>query len=342
MNRVQSLTRFDADNPVTLNFFTYMSLAVSKELPRAICITRNAALRRTLRRTLNATGSSVEFIDHLSEERATGAAIIVIDKDCRRQSDPRLIQVIGRGGKIIILGDSIEDDEVVRLLRHAPMDHVISDGQEPDESELIVTSVKLLSGDIFGLQKYLAWGTRIQEEKIGTYEAKRRSLQRIAEHAKEVGARRQVIAKIESVTDELLMNALYDAPAIRNGMSRQARIDKSTDGELPGEEAALLRYACDGRYFAVSVQDNYGELHKEVILDHLSRARAERGRPKAAGSAGGGAGLGLYFILSSVTRFIANIDPGRRTEVICLFDLRQRGRDADMCARSLHIFRKDD
>lgn len=342
MNGMQSLTRFDAENPATLNFFTYMTMVVSNELPRAVCITRNAALRRTLRRTLNATGTAVEFIDQLSEELATGAAIIVIDQDCRRQSDPRLIQVVGRGGKIIILGDSIEDDEVVSLLRDLPMDHVISDSQDPDESELVVTSVKLLSGDIFGLHKYLAWGTKIYEETINTYEGKRMALLHVADHAKEVGARRQVIAKIESVTDELLMNALYDAPAIRNGVSRQARIDKSTEGELPAEEAALLRYACDGRYFAVSVQDNYGELHKEAILDHLSRARAEKGRPKPPDcSEHGGAGLGLYFILSSVTRFIANIDPGRRTEVICLFDLRQSGRNADMCARSLHIFRKN-
>ncbi len=310
--------------------------------PRALCITRNAALRRTLRRTLNAAGSTVEFIDHLSQERATGAALIIIDHDCRKQSDPGLIQVIGDGGKIIILGDSLEDEEVVALIRDLPMDHVISDLQDPDESELVVTSVKLLSGDIFGLQKYLSWGVVVHEYLIKTYEQKRQSLIRISEHAKEVGARRQVIAKIESVTDELLMNALYDAPAIRTGVSRQSRIDKSTESELPTEEAALLRYSCDGRYFAVSVQDNYGELHKEAILDHLTRARQEKGRPKPPDSDNGGAGLGLYFILSSVTRFIANIDPGQRTEVICLFDLRQSGRNADACARSLHIFRKSD
>jgi hypothetical protein len=318
-----------------------MSLVASREIPRVVCITRNAALRRTLRRALNACGSTVEFIDDLTEEQTNGAALIVLDRDGRRESDPRTINVIGRGGKIIIPGDSIEDDEVVTLLRDLPMDHVISDLQEADTSELVVTSVKLLSGDIFGVQKYLAWGTKVHETVINTYEAKRFALLRVAEQAKQVGARRQVIAKIESVTDELLMNAMYDAPSIRTGMTRRSRIDMSTEGELPLEEAALLRYACDGRYFAVSVQDNYGELHKEAILDHLRRARAEKGRPKPAGPDNGGAGLGLYFILSSVTRFIANVDPGQRTEVICLFDLQQSGRKAGICARSLHIFRKN-
>jgi hypothetical protein len=299
-------------------------------------------LRKTLRRTLKAVGTSVEFTDEFTPETATGAALIIIDQDCRRHSDPGTIQVVGEGGKVIIMGESLEDDEVVSLLRRLPMNHLISDAHQPDESELVVTSEKLLSGDIFGLQKYLAWGAKRHERIIAGYADKRSALLDVAAHAKEVGARRPVIAKIESVSDELLMNALYDAPAIREGVSRKSRIDKSNDGEIPSDEAALLCYASDGRYFAVSVQDNYGELHKEAILDHLSRARAAKGQPKPHTAPGtGGAGLGLYMILSSVTRFIANIEPGRRTEVICLFDLRQSGREANSVAQSLHIFETD-
>ena len=267
------------------------------------------------------------------------AAIIVIDQDSRRDSDPQLIEVMGEAGKIIAIGDSIDDDEVLAFLRSQPMNHVISDPHASDERELLVTSVKLLSGDIFGLQKYLAWGVKIHEIDVRSYDQKRTALLDIANHARVVGARRQLIARIESVTDELLMNALYDAPAISKGKSRRTRIDEASEEHPSEEESALLRYACDGRYFAVSVQDNYGELHKEAIIDHLSRARAERGRPNMAVSESGGAGLGLYFILSSVTRFVANIDPGERTEVVCLFDLRQSGREANSCAESLHIFK---
>ncbi len=154
----------------------------------------------------------------------------------------------------------------------------------------------------------------------------------VTAHAREVGARRPLIARIESVVDELLMNALYDAPAARHGVAADTR-----SGQPAADARAQLRWAGDGRYFAVSVQDDFGELHKESILDHLERARRERGKPRSSDEVGG-AGLGLYFILSSVTRFIANIEPGRRTEVVCLFDLKQSGRDAETCARSLHVF----
>src|SRR5262249_11668392 len=95
----------------------------------------------------------------------------------------------------------------------------------------------------------------------------------------------------------------------------------------------------DGKFFGLSVCDSYGALRKQNILDNLERARNQQGMPKAPDPGGSsGAGLGLYFILSSATRFIANIQPGHATEVICLFDIRRGPRDSAYCARSLNIF----
>lgn len=310
--------------------------------PRALCIIGNPALRRVLRRTLQAAGSTVEFVDSLDslvDGQLDGdgpPGLVVIDADVRRSIGmPTIVDKVGSEGNLIMLGESLEDSDVVDIVRNNPLDHVITDAAA-DESEMVVTSVKLLSGDIFGLEKYLSWGVKVYDLSIASYEEKRISLLTVAEHAKTVGARRQVIAKIESVTDELLMNAMYDAPAVSRGEAPVVPTEPDARPVDP-RATARLRYACDGRYFAVSVEDQYGELHKEAILDHVQRARAERGRP-LANEGRGGAGLGLYFILSSVTRFIANVEPGKRTEVVCLFDLRQSGREAEACARSLHIF----
>jgi hypothetical protein len=304
---------------------------MSATAPRAVCVTTSTPLRRLLRRTLNAAGSHVEFQD-VVDGSEDGAAIVFIDQATRRGLSSESIDKLG---ELVVLGDSLEDADVVELMRKRGVSHVISDADDPDDTELVVTSVKLLSGDLFGLEKYLSWGVKVADRAIESYEDKREALVAVTQQARDAGARRPLIARIESVVDELLMNAMYDAPAVRRGDPRADRLAPQ------GEGRALLRWASDGRYFAVSVQDDYGELHKEAILDHLVRARAERGRPRAAedaASAVGGAGLGLYFILSSVTRFIANIEPGKRTEVVCLFDLKQTGRDGDSCARSLHVF----
>src|SRR5262249_15236244 len=192
-----------------------------------------------------------------------------------------------------------------------------------DEDEVVITTVKLLTGDIFGMEKYLTWGVSILEREVTGYDDKRLAIARVADHAREVGCRRQMVARIETACDELLMNALYDAPAAANGKAPTKT------------EPALLRYGCDGAFFGLSVRDAYGPLRKQAILHNIERARDEQVTPRAPdASETGGAGLGLYFILSSATRFIANIDPGKSTEVICLFDMRGTARDFHYRAKS--------
>lgn len=310
--------------------------------PRALCLAGDPALRRTLRRALQAVGSTCEFADGPAALDREGEPpdLVVLDSQARKDVDPaRLAALHGGGTKVVVVGESIGEDEILQLLGQAPYNHLIAESTDPDADELVVTTVKLLRGDIFGLEKYLAWGVLVHERDISDYEDKRRVLLDVAEFARETGARRQLVARIESVTDELLMNALYDAPAVRYGV--RPRIgERSRAGLGPlGGERVQLRFACDGQYFAVSVRDNYGELRKEAILANVARARAERGSPRFASTdSGGGAGLGLFFVISSVTRFIANVEPGKITEVICLFDLRATGRELEGWARSLHVF----
>jgi hypothetical protein len=256
--------------------------------------------------------------------------LIVLDAQSRREVDLRQLSSLLRS-QIIVVGESLEHEEVLSLLREKALNHVFADsfsGAGPSEDEaLVITSGKVFQRDIFGVEKYLAWGALVHERVVPSYERKREALLEVAAYATDVGARRQVVARVETVTDELLMNALYDAPAIRYGAAQRTHI---------AESPAVLRYACDGRYLGVSVRDGYGELRKDAILDHILRARAMRGTPQLKPS--GGAGLGLYFVLTSVARFIANVAPGQLTEVIGLFDIKATGREQEGCARSLHMF----
>ena len=235
--------------------------------------------------------------------------------------------------QLIVVGESLADDGVLALLREKTLNHVFSDSED---DILVVTSGKVRQGDVFGLEKYLAWGAMVHERAVPSYDEKREALLEVAAYATEVGARRQVVARIESVTDELLMNALYDAPALHYGVAQRDAQRARAGSHAEREAPAVLRYACDGRYLGVSVRDGYGELRKDAILDHVERARALRGTPQLKPT--GGAGLGLYFVITSVARFVANVAPGQLTEVIGLFDIRATGREQDSCARSLHVF----
>lgn len=299
---------------------------------RAVCVTRDVVLRRTLRRSLHAAGSEVEFVDTI-DAVDRDAALVVIDRPTHDALTADARAAVAAGRALLVLGASLADDGTVDGLRADGCNHVITTSDEHDDAELVVTSGKLASGDFFGLEKYLAWGVRVHAREVGNYEEKRAALGAVTQSARDAGGRRSTVARIESVVDELLMNAMYDAPAAARGDAPRLPTDVLERVAAP----ALLRWASDGRHFAVSVEDRFGALAKGAIVEHLQRARAERGRPRTPAESAG-AGLGLYFIVSSVTRFIANVDLGHRTEVIGLFDLRQAGRDGDACARSLHVF----
>ena len=90
---------------------------------------------------------------------------------------------------------------------------------------------------------------------------------------------------------------------------------------------------------AVSVSDGYGAISQRDVIDHVRRARDDPGRPNPATTDEPGAGLGLYLVLANVASLIVNVDPGRLTEVVCLFDLAKRDRRAIAAGvRSLHVF----
>src|SRR5690606_37964758 len=157
---------------------------------------------------------------------------------------------------------------------------------------------------------------------------KRAAIHEVLAWAEGAGARKPIVHRLANVIDELLMNALHDAP-------RESRPILLADNQ----GRAVLRWGCDDHTIAVSVSDGFGALRQRDVIDHVRRARDERGRPNPATTEEPGAGLGLYLVLANVASLIVNVDPGRQTEVVCLFDLAKPSRRAITSGvRSLHVF----
>ena len=89
---------------------------------------------------------------------------------------------------------------------------------------------------------------------------------------------------------------------------------------LDAAEAAELRFGCDGECFALAVEDPFGTLAPERARQHLAESLRLRTVPVREGP--GGAGLGLFEVLSSVSHLLIDVAPGSRTEVLA----RLRGR----------------
>lgn len=279
--------------------------------PRAICVSRDRSLRGVVDPALVAAGIAVEHFDGVPDDTA-GAALIVVDRATRQGAGDRLATV---AAPVVVVGDDLGDDGLYAAMLEAPVSHVVAD---PGDRDLGITSEKLVSGDLFGLEKYLAPGTIVNERTIAGDADRRNAIGTVCAWADAIGTRRPVVHRLASVADELLMNALHDTPA-----------------SAPG---AVFRWGADDRMIAISVADVFGALRQRDVIGHVRRARSERGRPLSELSDQRGAGIGLYLVLANVASLVVNVETGRRTEVVCLFDRTVPGRRAAPSARSLHVF----
>jgi hypothetical protein len=285
---------------------------------RALCVSDDPGVRRDVGDALAGAGYAVDACDALPLDCGT-AAIVVVDRAARQAAGARLC---GVAAPVVVVGDNLDDEALFSLMADAPVSHLVED---PRDRDLGITSEKLASGDLFGLEKYLAAGARVGERVVASDGDRRAAIGEISAWAEGTGARRPLVHRLANVVDELLMNALFDAPALASPA---------------GDRRAVLRFGRDDRALAISVSDPFGSLSQRDVIDNIRRARSERGRPQAETASQRGAGLGLYFILANVASLVVNIDPGHRTEVVCLFDLVRRDlRPAvPRGVRSLHVF----
>lgn len=273
---------------------------------RAICVSHDDGVCANVDRALAHTGLAVEHVQEVPAD-TTGAALVIADRTARQAAGDALR---AQPVPVIVVGDDLDDDGLISLMLDGPVRHLVED---PGDPTLGVTSAKLASGDVWGLEKYLAPGAHVLERVVCDELDKRRAVDEVCAWAESISARRAAVHRLASIVDELLMNALLAAPAAPR---------------------AVLRWASDARTLAVSVLDDHGTLRQRDLIDHVRRARHERGRPRPANESGeGGAGLGLYLVLANVAGLVVNLAPGRRTEMVCLLDLAKVSR-----TRSLHVF----
>ena len=306
---------------------------------RAICVSHDAALQRIVERALARAGVAVEHCDDVPEH-TRGAVLVVVDRAAREAAGDRLREV---AAPVVIVGGDLDDDALIAAMLEAPVSHLVGD---PVDRDLGITSHKLASGDLFGLEKYLIGGGAVGERSVANDTDKRHAVGEICAWAEAIGARRPIVHRLASVADELMMNALHDAPGAPVGAERSPEpgasppeaVDVSAETHLPPERRAVLRWGSDDDVIAISVGDSCGALRQRDVIDHVRRARSERGRPRPESEAQRGAGLGLYLVFANVASLVINVEAGRRTEVVCLFDRARLTQPAVSSVRSLHVF----
>lgn len=220
------------------------------------------------------------------------------------------------------------------------VDHVIAN-RAPAQwtiNELRVTIQKILQRDIFGIDKYLGPGTPIQTLVVRGSSDREVYNTQVMNFAEENRLGQYMAKLVFGITEELLMNAIYDAP-VAGGRHHYGDLPRTTSVELEPGEYASLSYGCDGSVFAIAVTDPFGALTRPKLFQYLKKVLRRGDSTSLIDTKKGGAGLGLFKILYSSHALVCNVEEGKHTEVMALIDIQHQVRDFSKMARSVHYFR---
>jgi len=243
-------------------------------------------------------------------------------------------------GLVLMTSDNITN-YLPCLKKLSSIPHIVS-RVESDRTftvkNIMTTAIKLLSRDIFGLEKYVSWGVEIHSQPVTSSKQRPEVIALVDSYFEKVGVRRANRDRMRVVLEEMLMNAIYDAPADPQGNALYNHLPRTTELALKAEEQGVVRYATDGMLIAVSVQDPFGSLKGNTILRYLEHNYGDAASENADHQNKGGAGRGLHQIVENSDLVVFNVDPGKKTEVIALFNVEVK--ESTHQNPSFHLFIK--
>lgn len=204
--------------------------------------------------------------------------------------------------------------------------------------ELVTTVRKIFNSDIFGVKHYVNYGTESEIYHIRDSEQRSEYIDAVKDFCNKYHVRTSVTQAVELFCEELLMNAIYDAPRDENGQELYGQKSRRDRVLLRPREAARMEFACDGEKMVISVSDPFGAITWDVVRRYLSRCFTGERKVSNLNEEGGGAGLGLYFCFNAANSFVINVNPDNRSEFIGVFDLLAPPKERNRLYSSLHFF----
>jgi len=240
---------------------------------------------------------------------------------------------------LVLMHDS-DGDELGAMLERGNLSFLLANPMPLLAEELSTTVQKLSRNEIFGLEKYLTWGVEIRELVLADAQQRRPLVAEVAEDVRRAQLGPRALAAATLIADELLSNAVFNAPVDDQGAPTHAHDIRTDARPLSADrDRVTLRYACDARYLALEVNDQYGSLDRATILRCLTKA-SNRVRDKVSMTTRG-AGIGLATVYGSCNHLVFNLEPGKRTQVIALIDVRFRPTELGNTVCSFGIFKSE-
>ncbi len=169
----------------------------------------------------------------------------------------------------------------------------------------------------FGLTHLLKPGTKIQNIKLASTHQKQDAVEAIKNYLIAAKFQSRMATVIANAVDELLMNAMFDAPVDDIGKPLFSATARNTVFKLEGKNAVEMNIGYDGELVAITAVDYFGSLDKVKLLTHISKIYTEEEYKVRTSVAG--AGIGLATVFRSGGSFFFVSESRVKTEVTVFF-----------------------
>lgn len=291
---------------------------MSGSVPSILIVHSDRKTQRTVQRILGVTGYRVDVADDLEQAIRLLAHIrpVLVVFDGSLQSPAQLVDAARANGTeacMTLLGPS-SAERVPAILGLGAVTNLLVHQMPILAEELVITAQKLIRHDLFGVEKYLLWGSQLRDTTIVRGSQRSGLVAQVAEAVRAQGQSARVASMAMLVADELISNAVHNAPVDAAGTHYRKDLPRNEELELDDRHQVRLRWGCDARYLAIEVTDRFGSLDRDTILSALAKNDVRE--------SGGGAGMGIALAYRSCDHLVFNLAPGVRTEIIALIDVR--------------------
>jgi anti-sigma regulatory factor (Ser/Thr protein kinase) len=286
---------------------------------------QNPRLARTVGRVLRAIGVRTSGADSDGDPGArierSSPDLLVYDLDSETPESKAMLARMSKwedAPSLILLSESGGVPMLRDLVAYPSGYNLVLKKGLIGDGDLLVTARKLINRDIFGVDKYLRWGSVINSCQVQSSSEKNEVISRIERFLEELECERRYAVDLMTVMDEFFTNAFFHGPMSEDS-PEHSNLPRNQVITLPTWRRPTIEYGSDGRFVAIACRDPFGSLDTKSMLEHLATFIEKQQAEIFEGP--GGAGIGLYMSYRSVDHLVINVEEGAATEFIGIVDV---------------------
>lgn len=169
----------------------------------------------------------------------------------------------------------------------------------------------------FGLAGLMDPSAKIQLVKLVNSSQKLEAVEAVRNYLLAARFQTRMATVIANAVDELIMNAIFDAPIDDIGRPIYKLTARNSQIKLEGKHAVDMQLGFDGKVVAINISDNFGSLDKANLLTHIARDYSQDEYKIKSTAASAGIGLSTVYKLGGSLFFAS--ESRVRTEVTVMF-----------------------